>query len=242
MRPVLSAALLLCAAPAVAQEFPYQARVAADGLPVHAGPLADDYVTGTLPRGAAVTVVRHDPRRPGDGAGAGGGDQLRQTRLADDDPRHGRSRRGRDRHRGGVGTVLPGRQPGGRSPDDRTGPAEARPGGDGAGRRHAARRPRAGDVGADPLPAGRTPLGAAAVPRPGGRRRARRSGPRPLRRPDGPAGGRRPAARHRSRGLGSDRRGGRVRPGPGGRDRQRGGRDRLRRPPPAARLRRRPRC
>ncbi len=28
---------------------------------MHAGPLADDYVTATLPRGASVTVVRHDP-------------------------------------------------------------------------------------------------------------------------------------------------------------------------------------
>ncbi|QDT17920.1 hypothetical protein [Alienimonas californiensis] len=61
MRPVLCLALLCCAASAVAQEFPYQARVAADGLPVHAGPLADDYVTTTLPRGTEVTVVRHDP-------------------------------------------------------------------------------------------------------------------------------------------------------------------------------------
>ena len=61
MRPVICTALLLCAVPAVAQEFPYAAKVAADGLPVHAGPLADDYVTTTLPRGAEVTVVRHDP-------------------------------------------------------------------------------------------------------------------------------------------------------------------------------------
>ncbi|MFH5803999.1 hypothetical protein [Alienimonas sp. DA493] len=61
MRPVLCFALLCCASSAVAQEFPYQARVAADGLPVHAGPLADDYVTTTLPRGTEVTVVRHDP-------------------------------------------------------------------------------------------------------------------------------------------------------------------------------------
>ena len=61
MRPLTCFALLCCAAPAVGQEFPYAARVAADGLPVHAGPLADDYVTATLPRGAEVTVVRHDP-------------------------------------------------------------------------------------------------------------------------------------------------------------------------------------
>ncbi|WP_171185757.1 hypothetical protein [Alienimonas chondri] len=59
-------ALLYCAAPAACsttygQEFPYAAQVAADGLPVHAGPLADDYVTTTLPRGTQVTVVRHDP-------------------------------------------------------------------------------------------------------------------------------------------------------------------------------------
>ena len=61
MRPVICLILLCCAAPATAQEFPYKARVAADGLPIHAGPLADDYVTATLPRGTEVTVVRHDP-------------------------------------------------------------------------------------------------------------------------------------------------------------------------------------
>ena len=66
MRPVLCFVLLCCAAPAAGsraygQEFPYKARVAADGLPIHAGPLADDYVTATLPRGTEVTVVRHDP-------------------------------------------------------------------------------------------------------------------------------------------------------------------------------------
>ena len=65
MRTALSLAPLFAAAvftpPASAQEFPYAATVAADGLPVHAGPLADDYVTATLPRGTRVTVARHDP-------------------------------------------------------------------------------------------------------------------------------------------------------------------------------------
>ena len=61
MRTAVCFSLLLAAAPACGQEFPYAATVAADGLPVHAGPLADDYVTATLPRGAEVTVVRHDP-------------------------------------------------------------------------------------------------------------------------------------------------------------------------------------
>ena len=61
MRTAACLALLLSAVPAAAQEFPYAARVAADGLPAHAGPLVDDYVTATLPRGAALTVVRHDP-------------------------------------------------------------------------------------------------------------------------------------------------------------------------------------
>ena len=56
----LSAAPAFCPN-ASAQEFPYAATVAADGLPVHAGPLAEDYVTATLPRGARVTVERHDP-------------------------------------------------------------------------------------------------------------------------------------------------------------------------------------
>ena len=50
-----------CCPTAAGQEFPYEAAVAADGLPVHAGPRDDDYVTSTLPRGAAVTVLRHDP-------------------------------------------------------------------------------------------------------------------------------------------------------------------------------------
>ena len=61
MRRLLPLCLLLAAAPAAAQEFPYAATVAADGLPVHAGPLESDYVTTTLPRGARVTVARHDP-------------------------------------------------------------------------------------------------------------------------------------------------------------------------------------
>ncbi|MEM9701492.1 MAG: hypothetical protein AAF907_03500, partial [Planctomycetota bacterium] len=61
LRSLLCFALLCSAAPALGQEFPYAATVAADGLPVHAGPLADDYVTTTLPRGTAVVVVRHDP-------------------------------------------------------------------------------------------------------------------------------------------------------------------------------------
>ena len=65
MRTAISLAPLLAAAafasPISAQEFPYEAAVAADGLPVHAGPLAEDYVTATLPRGARVTVARHDP-------------------------------------------------------------------------------------------------------------------------------------------------------------------------------------
>ena len=52
---------LSCAASAGAQQFPYEARAAADGVTVHAGPADGDYVTATLPRGAAVTVVRHDP-------------------------------------------------------------------------------------------------------------------------------------------------------------------------------------
>ena len=61
MRTAACLALLLSALPAAAQEFPYSARVAADGLPAHAGPLVDDYVTATLPRGTTLTVVRHDP-------------------------------------------------------------------------------------------------------------------------------------------------------------------------------------
>ena len=60
MRPLACLVPLLFAAPCAGQEFPYAATVAADGLTVHAGPLADDYVTTTLPRGTAVTVVRHE--------------------------------------------------------------------------------------------------------------------------------------------------------------------------------------
>ncbi|QDT66045.1 hypothetical protein [Calycomorphotria hydatis] len=65
MRPFILVALGLfistASAFAQSQEFPYEAVVSTDGLPVHSGPGADFYETTKLGKGEHVIVYRHDP-------------------------------------------------------------------------------------------------------------------------------------------------------------------------------------
>lgn len=64
MRPMLSVLVLFAlvdSADAGIRKFPYQAVVAVDEAVVHSGPGRRYYETGRIPRGARVTVHRHDP-------------------------------------------------------------------------------------------------------------------------------------------------------------------------------------